>query len=202
MHPLLSLVFLSLGIVSLTFIVLLVGVVLIVLVSVWLTEPKDADHKPFKKTFHHILRDIGIDFTVAALVTIVYGSTLDFHRVSDAISLMIGENVPQSVWDSTRTQVFQRDVLRGDYKAIWTVQPDPSLPSDQAILIFHLEYTLYGLKPQPFDYTVEQELENIHLRNSDGTLPRFDCVTIIGDKMIKGDELKGRVKDGLLTLRR
>lgn len=64
----------------------------------------------------------------------------------------------------------------------------------------HLEYTLYGLKSEPFPFTVKQELENIHLRNADGTLTRFDSVTVVGGKTCQGDELNQRVKDGLLTL--
>ena len=199
-HALFTNSFPGLGIVPLTFAVMAAGIFLIVIVSTLLRHPKDSENKPFQAAFHHIFRDVGIALLVAAIVTFVYGSTLDFHRVSDAISMMIGADVPQSVWESTTTQVFKRDVFRANYVARWTVQPDDSLPFDQAVLKVHVEYTLYGLKPQPFNYIVKQELENIHLQNSDGSLPRFDRVAIVGGKTYQGDELNQLVKDGLLTL--
>lgn len=187
------------SIVTLTLLVLLVGLILIILVATVLKEPKEGEDKPVNYVFHHILRDVGIAFIVAAIVTVAYGSILDFHRVSDAISMMIGEDVPQSVWDSAKTQIFERSVFRGNYEARWVVQIDGSLPPDQAILKTRFSYDLYGLKPQPSVYTVRQELENIHLRSADGRLPRFDSV-LIADKMYTGDELNPMVKDGLLTL--
>lgn len=190
----------SLGVVSLTIIIALLGFALVLLSATLLKEPGESAEHPLKEFFHHMVRDIGLAFLVAAIVTLVYGSTLDFHRVSDAISLMIGEDIPQSVWDTTKAEVFQRDVFRGNYDAVWTIQPDDSLPPNEARLNVHLEYTLYGLKSQPFPFIVKQELENIHLKNADGTLPRFDSVTIVGGKTYQGDELQQRVKNGLLTL--
>lgn len=193
-------IFLGLGIQSLTLIIVVIGIILIIVVSVWLKEPKESENKAVQKAFHHILRDIGIAFLVAAIVTIAYGSTLDFQRVSDAIGMMVGENVPQSVWDETKTQILGRDVLRGNLKARWEVQLDSALPPDQAVLKVQVTYDLYGLKPQPFNYQIVQELENIHLQNAAGTLPRFDRVTIVGVHSYGSEELKGMVNNGRLTL--
>jgi hypothetical protein len=142
----------SLSVVTLTVIITLLGFVGVALSFSLLKKPDDTNH-PYKEFFHHLSRDIGLAFLVAAIVTVVYGSTLDFKKVSDAISLMIGEDIPQSVWDTTKTEVFQREVFRGNYDAVWTVKTDNSLPSDQAILNMHLEYTLYGLKSEPFQFT-------------------------------------------------
>ena len=203
-----SLLFLNLifplSVLSLTIVVVIVGLVLVILASTVLAPEKpnhvETTHHPMRNAFQRILRDIGIAFLVAAVVTIVYGSTLDFNRVSDAVSMMIGENVPQSVWEEIKTQFLGRSVMRGNFEARWTIQQDSSLPSDQAVMKVHIAYDLYGLKSQPFDYTIRQALGNIHLRNAEGTLPRFDRVTVVGGKSYSGEELNSMVKDGLLTM--
>ena len=64
----------------------------------------------------------------------------------------------------------------------------------------HIAYDLYGLKPHAFDYTVRQALGNTHLHNKEGTLPRFERVTVVGGKSYSGNELNDLVKDGLLTM--
>lgn len=188
---------------TLTIFVIVGGVVLVFVAAKVLTlsEPKpgEKDQHSVTNVLHHVFRDIGISLLVAGSVTIVYGSTLDFQRVSDAISMMIGENVPQSVWDTTKSQIFSRSVLRGNLRAKWIIQWDDSLPPDQALIKVRIEYDIYGLKPQPFPYPIGQELENIHLQNADGTLPRFDNVIIDG-RPLSVDDLKKSVVDGKLNL--
>jgi len=178
----------------------LVAGLIILIGSMALGEKNKEVKNSLKHFFHDFLRDVGIAFWVAAIVTIVYGGVLDFERFSDAVGMMIGEDVPQSVWDKTKTQVFRRDVLRGNYEAMWQIIPDKSLPSGQVILKVKVKYTIYGLKPQPFDYEVEQELENMHLYNTDKKLPRFDKVTVVGVKVYEGAELDQLVKNGYLRL--
>src|SRR2546421_11049839 len=101
----------SLDVIELTIIISVLGIFLIIAASSFLKMPEDPEKHRIKYSSHYIVRDMGIAFLVAAIVTVVYGSILDFKRVSDAISMMIGENVPQSVWNTTEAQLFHRDVF-------------------------------------------------------------------------------------------
>jgi hypothetical protein len=196
----LNVVLLSLDVIGRLTIGVLAGGVFFVVISICLKKWNEKKENYWKSFFQDFCRDIGIAFAVAGLVTVVYGNVLDFQRFSDAVGLMIGESVPQSVWDKTKTQVFQRDVLRGNYEATWQIVPERSMPPDQVILKVRIKYTIYGLKSQPFEYSIQQELENMHLFNTAKKLPRFDRVTIVGAKVYEGIELEQLVKNGLLTL--
>lgn len=179
----------------LTILIVLIGIGLLVLSSKYLEQVKQSG----KAVWHDIVRDLGIAFLVAGIVTIVYGSVLDLKRVTDAVGLMIGENIPQPIWDATRDQFFQRDIIRENAEIRLTVERDPSLPSDQALIKSEISYDVYGLKPEPLSFSVQQELENIDLHNADNSIPRFDSI-LVGEKEYSGDELKKLSTDGLVTL--
>lgn len=151
------------------------------------------------ETVHHLVRDIGIAFFVAGLITVIYEHVVDFRRMSDAISIIVGENVPPPVLNAVTTQVFRREVIRENFELRWTVVEDSSLPDGQAMIKVHISYDLYGLKPHPFEFSVGQELEHYNIPNKDRTLPRFDSVTV-GTKTYRGDELQQMVKDGSIAL--
>lgn len=150
-------------------------------------------------TTHHFVRDIGIAFFIAGLITIIYEHVVDFRRMSDAISIIVGTDVPPPVLNAVTSHVFKKEVIRENLELRWSVQPDNSLPEDQALIKIHISYDLYGLKQHPFDFIVRQELEHFNIQNANGTLPRFDSVTV-GDKVYKGEELNKLVPDGLLSL--
>lgn len=149
---------------------------------------------------YDIVKDIAIAFLAAAIVTITYDSVLDFRRVSDLFSLIVGDDVRPEVLDATKTQIFKREVIRENAELRFKIRQDNTLPAHQAIIELEIGYDLYGLKPEDFKFTVQQELEHYYLRNEAKNLPRFDSVTV-GDKLYKDDELKGMVEKGLLTLK-
>lgn len=182
----------------LTIVVIVAGIIFLILASMVHKTP-DGEQYFWRETGKHILRDVAIAFIVAGLVTLVYGNILDFRRVSDAVSLMIGDNVPPEVWDATKTQIYQRSVIRENLEIRIKIQRDTSLPSHQALLKAEISYDLYGLKPEPFTFTVQQELDYFNMQNEKMRLPRFDSVTV-NSKLYTGEELNGMVKDGLLTL--
>jgi len=149
---------------------------------------------------YDIVKDVAIAFLAAAIVTITYDSVLDFRRVSDLFSLIIGDDVRPEVLDATKTQIFKRDVIRENAELRFKIRQDNTLPAHQAIIEVEIGYDLYGLKPEDFKFTVQQELEHYYLRNEAKNLPRFNSVTV-GDKLYKDAELKGMVEKGLLTLK-
>lgn len=149
---------------------------------------------------YDIVKDIAIAFLAAAIVTITYDSVLDFRRVSDLFSLVIGDDVRPEILDSTKVQIFDREVIRENAELRFRVRHDDKLPKNQAVLDLEIGYDLYGLKPEGFNFTVQQELENIYMRNEALNLPRFNSVTV-GNKLYTNDELKAIVEKGLLTLK-
>jgi hypothetical protein len=160
-----------------------------------------ASQKLSKDTLSYdIVKDVAIAFLAAAIVTITYDSVLDFRRVSDLFSLIVGDDVRPEVLDATKTQIFKREVLRENAELRFKIRQDNTLPAHQAIIELEIGYDLYGLKPEDFKFTVQQELEHYYLRNEAKNLPRFDSVTV-GDKLYKDDELKGMIDKGLLTLK-
>lgn len=182
--------------------VLLLSSVLVVLalaLLVWVVRwPDDKKHT----IRYDVVKDIGIAILTAVIVTVVYSSALDFKRVSDLFSLVIGDDVRPEVLDATKVEVFKRELIRDNADFRFTVVPDPKLPKGQALLKVELSYDVYSLKPDgDRNYTFVQELENVRLKGQDkdgGLLPRFDEVSI-GDRVIKGDELSKLVKDGRFT---
>lgn len=178
--------------------VMVVGGLLLLSASIVPEAPAGEQHY-WRKVGKHLLRDVAIAFIVAGLVTLVYGNILDFRRMSDAVSLMIGDNVPPEIWDTTKTEIYQRAVIRENLEIRINIQTDTSLPSCQALLKAEISYDLYGLKPEPFPFTVKQELDYFNMHNEKMNLPRFDSVTV-DNKMYKGEELNALIKEGLLTL--
>lgn len=148
----------------------------------------------------HVTRDIAIAFLVAGLITVIYEHVVDLRRMSDAISIIVGENVPPPVLNAVTSQVFKKEVIRENLDLRWTVEPSDSLPNHQALIKVRISYDLYGLKSHSFDFSVKQELENLNIQDAGKSLPRFDSVAV-GDKTYKGEELKRMInEDGLLTL--
>ena len=147
----------------------------------------------------HIIRDLGIACFVAGLVTIFYEQVVHLRQLSDAVGLVVGAHVPRQILDAVDRQIFKTKVIRENFELRWIVSKDPKLPDDQAIIKVRISYDLYGMETEPFDFPVVQELENQNVQNQDGTLPRFDRVTV-GNKTLKDEELKAKITDGTLTL--
>ena len=146
---------------------------------------------------YDLLKDSALAVLTAVFVTAIYGSVLEFRRVSDLFSLFIGSEVRPEVLDVATSEIFKREIIRDNTEIRFIVTKDPKLPPYQALLRTEVGYDVYSLKPKgDREYRYVLSLDNT-LKGKDqhgGALPRFDEVTI-GNRILKGDELKSKIND-------
>ncbi len=164
----------------------------------------------------HILRDIGIAFIVAVVVTVVYEYStrhLD-ERITmlNVIDKAMAEFMPPSVWDEVKQEVLQRQRMRRNIDFEFKVLRDAKLsngkyitaPAGQVILWMKYGYDLYGMTASPIDVPIQHEL-GYEMWNEKLEIPRFESVSVISDqgkkrKMYVGDELQ-KIYDGKGSIR-
>jgi hypothetical protein len=166
---------------------------LALLVLLWLRSWPETERESIRYDFW---KDSALAFLTAVLVTAIYGSVLEFRRVSDLFSLFIGSEVRPEVLAVTTTEIFKRELIRDNTDIRFTVTRDPALPPYQALLTTEVAYDVYSLKPEgdreykyvlSLDYTVRGRDKN------GGELPRFEEVSI-GNRVLKGADLQSKVK--------
>jgi hypothetical protein len=164
----------------------------------------------------HLLRDIGIAFIVAVVVTVVYEYStrhLD-ERITmlNVIDKAMAEFMPPSVWDEVKQEVLQRQRMRRNVDFEFKVLRDAKLsngkyvtaPAGQVILWMKYGYDLYGMTASPIDVEIQHELA-YEMWNDKLQIPRFERVSVISDhgkkvKMYVGDELQ-KIDDGKGSIR-
>jgi hypothetical protein len=174
------------------------------LVLLWLRTWPEAQMKSIRYDFW---KDSALAFLTAVLVTAIYGSVLEFRRVSDLFSLFIGSEVRPEVLAVATTEIFKRDLIRDNTDIRFTVTRDRTLPPYQALLTTEVAYDVYSLKPEGDRYYKYPVSLDDTLKGKDengGELPRFDEVSI-GNRVLKGAELNnliiahGEFKDDKVT---
>lgn len=154
----------------------------------------------------HILRDIGVAFIVAVVVTVVYEYStrhLD-ERVTmlNVIDKAMAEFMPPSVWNEVKQEVLQRKMMRRNVDFEFKVLRDAKLsngklitvPKGQVLLWMKYGYDLYGMTADPIDVPIQHEL-GFEMWNAELEIPRFESVSVISDsgkkrKMYVGDDLQ------------
>lgn len=183
----------NIGVLLLSVALMLVAVALLAWLTRWPEEKKGTIK-------YDLVKDSALAFLTAVLVTAIYSSLLEFRRVSDLFSLVIGSEVRPEVLDATKTEIFKREIIRDNANLRFTVLKDPALSAGLALLRLEAGYDVHSLKPEgDRDYTFVQELDNVWLKGKDKDgqeLPRFDVVSV-GDRVYRGNDLKGMVEQGL-----
>jgi hypothetical protein len=145
----------------LTGISVVVGVVLLVLsfrVNKWnrtslIGIPKDL--------LSEILRDMGVAFFVAVIVTGVYElhvrQVLDTEKLEGVLSTVLKYNIPPNVWDEVSGHVLDSKVIRRNVAIDFEIRPDSSLPPSKAYLIMTYSYDLYSLSSNSTDIRVQHK---------------------------------------------
>lgn len=160
-----------------------VGLVLIVFAAARL---------PAESIRRDIVRDLGIAFLVAAIVSVAYElntrSLLDVERLEGVLQTVLASNVPPKVWHQVNDEILQRHVIRRNVQFRLAVRSDPTLSPGQRVLKVAIEYDLHGLSSSNSKYTLSNELGSLNLQNVAKTLPRFESVTV-GNKVYEGADL-------------
>jgi hypothetical protein len=126
-----------------------------------------------------LLRDVGIGFLVAAVVTAVYEystrATERHERDRDVVDRTMESLVPRVVWYEIKDQILSKRAFRRNVDLDLKIS---RLPNGQAVLHMKYGYDLYGLTAgEP--PIVEHELDNI-MWNPQLELPRFESVVVQG----------------------
>lgn len=154
-------------------------------------------------TWHHIARDLGLAFLIAAIVATLYElntrSIFDLERLEGVLKTVLASNVPPNVWDQINKEILQRDVIRKNFDVRASLIDEPSLSECQKVLKMTIAYDLYGLSDNQIKYILSNELGSLQLHNPTKTLPRFESVTV-GTDVYKGAELAKIVEDGKFTI--
>jgi hypothetical protein len=165
-----------------------------IFVLVWLLTWPDEKRRFIR---YDLLKDLALAVLTAVFVTAIYGSVLEFRRVSDLFSLFIGSEVRPEVLDVATSEIFKREIIRDNTEIRFIVTKDSRLPPYQALLRTEVGYDVYSLKPEgdrEYKYVLSLDTTLKGKDQNGGGLPRFDEVTI-GNRILKGDELKSRVND-------
>jgi hypothetical protein len=98
--------------------------------------------------FTDILRDIGIAFVVAIVVTIVYEEStrgiFEGAKMQQVLKTVLSYDVPNSVWAELNDYVLHRPVIRRKASVVFRVEKDPSFYGNLARLRMDYSYYLYS----------------------------------------------------------
>lgn len=146
--------------------------------------------------FHlpELLRDVGIGFIVAAVVSLIYEwNTRSVAHRENLINLynnLMSTNVPEEVWDEVNNEIFHWPVRRSSIviklkiKQQWPL-PDgyrtKVLPRHKAVLEMDYSYDLYRLRAGGSKFEVTHYLDYFVDKDEEINVPRFELVEILRD---------------------
>ena len=141
---------------------------------------------------HHLFRDVGIAFMVAAVVTAIYElharTRFDRATMTGVLGSIYNDIVDGSVWEEIRQQILDKELVRKGGDITISLKRNDSLPKGQHIVWLEFEYDLTGLRSAHRRVELRHFLDSF-MSNPALNLPRFDQI-VIGDKVYKGNALK------------
>lgn len=151
--------------------------------------------KPF---FSELIRDIGVAFVVAGVVSAVYEystrSIAEHETLLNTINRSMSAVVPDPVWKEVIDQVLHRNAIRRNVKIELRLSRDVvlgngtkiRLPPNRAVLWMSLGYDLFSMASTGSRVNVEHELD-YHMWDDELKLPRFDSVSVVGTGAVRAD---------------
>src|SRR6266404_919101 len=138
-----------------------------------------------------LIRDIGIAFIVAVIVSVVYEfstrSIGEHDTILQVINSTMSSFVPPSVWGEVTNEIIQRKAIRRNVQIDLELTREVVLPNGQvvpapkgqAVLWMPYSYDLYRMSDKESQINVQHQLE-YEMRNEQLHLPRFLSVTVSG----------------------
>ena len=151
------------------------------------------------EVLHHLLRDVGIGFIVAVVVTIIYElysrSVSDRENMGSILQTIYGYIIHGDIWDEVTDQVIGKTVIRQKAHVKLKVEDDDSELNQlgQAVLWMEFRYELNGLKSSTLRNVEVNHLLDDHIINKKKNLPRFEKV-IVGSRKYDGLDLTPKIK--------
>jgi hypothetical protein len=125
-----------------------------------------------------ILRDVGIAFLVAIVVTIVYEmstrANFEGAKMQHVLKTVLAYDVPSKVWDELNDNILHRPVIRRKVNIVFRVEKDPSFFANLARLRMDYSYYLYSFSDSSI-ITVQHDVVG-HMTFRD--YPRFESVSV------------------------
>lgn len=156
---------------------------LIIWVSKWKSVAK-------RELWKEIVRDIGIAFLVAAIVSMVYEwstrSAAEHEKMSCVLTTLMSSYVTEAVWNEVNAGVFKKTVRRENAEVKLRLQRQGvlpngqtiTLPEHQAVLWMEYSYDLYGMATGSPRLEVQHSVD-YYMWNEQMNMPRFERVVII-----------------------
>lgn len=125
-----------------------------------------------------ILRDVGIAFVVAIVVTFVYEVStrgiFEGAKMQQVLKTVLSYDVPNSVWDELNDNVLHRPVIRRNATVAFRVEKDPSFFSTLARLRMEYGYSLYSFGASSIEPVRHDVVGHMVFRG----YPRFESASI------------------------
>lgn len=153
------------------------------------------DRFPATSIWHHMIRDLGIGFFVAALV----GAMFELHMrvrfssqtMGEVLDIALGDVIDPEVWREAKSQVLSREIIRKNNHVHLGIEPIADCPG-RAVLRLKFEYDLCGLHPQTRRAELVHELDDF-LKYGD--YPRFQFIQV-GRERYEGENLQRKLEHG------
>lgn len=133
---------------------------------------------------HEILRDVGIAFLVAVIVTIIYElhtrTLYDLHTITGVFQAITGDMVHPDIWKEVKGVVIERDMIRHDVQIKMKVIPIAEDKMGGTRLWMEFSYKLNGLRSKNLSNVTVMHYLDFHLKDEKAELPRFEYIEIDG----------------------
>lgn len=184
---------------------LILFLVLILIMSVGTILLLVANSIPPDRVWHDLLRDLGIAFWVAAIVTVVFElytrNRHDLEVRAGVVEAAIRRVVPEAIWKEIRANVLFEDALRRNWMLAMSITEDQNLGANLLRSVSVLSYDFHNLKGRK---TIARVLHwfdpDVEAVDSFGNkLPRFVQVSV-GKMQYNRGNLLPYLRDNGMTL--
>jgi hypothetical protein len=166
----------------------------------WWYDP----HHPWREMIAHLVRDVGISFLVAVIVTYLIELERDIrdqlHLRSDTVRSEMSERLTPKVWDGLDNILQEKKVIRENVD-ISLHFDHVEQPTALSTLKVEYRYDLRSIVARPTEVSVEHELD-YQFRDDAAGLPCFESIAIDAaacgqpDSLYEGDRLPEVVRNG------
>ncbi len=156
--------------------ILVIGVILVVIAAI------GEEKKWSVPTIAHVLRDIGIAFIVAVVVTGVFEL---YERTQQSVASMereidarMGDQLTPEVWKDVKEQILDKHLLRRNLELRVSLEQSKKLLTDQRLVHVEVAYDLYNISSPDPAITVRHSLA--FPEDAKSQIPRFEGTSVEG----------------------
>lgn len=133
------------------------------------------------------VREVGIAFAVAALVTFVYESKArdDFADATfqHVLERVMGDVIDTKLWEEMKEQILEKQAIRKQTNVTFAVQRPEDFPANRLVLSVNMNYRLEALRSRTKELTVLHFVDEFMRDPVTRDLPRLDRVQVGAETM-------------------